>query len=437
MADAGTLVSTSSQYVNAYTGDVTAFDTNNTLTSTMKTYYDTLLLTNIREKAVFAQLGKKEALPAGRGRTVEWRKWNTLPDAAQLTEGVIPTGKKFGQSSMTVALTQHGIYVAVSDLLDLHAIDPVIVGATEEIGASLTRTYDKLVRNTLLTGGHVIYADAVDKTNDYAFVSSPATRTALSFDAAAFCGLSPDMIAKAVTRLEKTNTPYYEGSTYVAVAHPSVIYDLRRHPEWIDVHKYAAVEEIFNGEVGQLNGVRFIRSTLAPVIRAAGLIAAADTLTVKTAISSSTTTVAVKEAISSDEATALAGRKIFIGDSANTISSATSGTAGSATLTVGTAVTTVAANTVIYPGEAAKKGGAVYPTMFFGKDAFAVVDPDGAQVETIFKSRQQIGGPLEQFSTVGGKFETATKLIYPERMVTIECCSSYSGTDKDNITINA
>jgi hypothetical protein len=92
---------------------------------------------------------------------------------------------------------------------------------------------------------------------------------------------------------------------------------------------------------------------------------------------------------------------------------------------------------VIYPGEAAKKGGAVYPTMFFGKDAFAVVDPDGAQVETIFKSRQQIGGPLEQFSTVGGKFETATKLIYPERMVTIECCSSYSGTDKDNITINA
>ena len=62
MADAGTLVSTSSQYVNAYTGDVTAFDTNNTLTSTMKTYYDTLLLTNIREKAVFAQLGKKEAM---------------------------------------------------------------------------------------------------------------------------------------------------------------------------------------------------------------------------------------------------------------------------------------------------------------------------------------------------------------------------------------
>ena len=42
---------------------------------------------------------------------------------------------------MTVALTQHGIYVAVSDLLDLRTFDPVIVGATEN-SASLTRTYD-------------------------------------------------------------------------------------------------------------------------------------------------------------------------------------------------------------------------------------------------------------------------------------------------------
>lgn len=50
----------------------------------------------------------------------------------------------------------------------------------------------------------------------------------------------------------------------------------------------------------------------------------------------------------------------------------------------------------------------------------------------IVKSREQVGGPLNQFSTVGYKFETATKILYQERMLRVESGSSYSATDTAN-----
>ena len=158
-ADAGTLVNASGNYVNAYSGETSAFPDGGGMTASMKTFYDTELLENARPELIHTQFARKQALPAGRGKTVEWRKWNTLEDAGALTEGVIPTGQKFGQSAVTQAITQYGTYVSVSDQLELHAIDDVILGAAEELGASAGTTQDKLVRNVAAAGTNVQYCD--------------------------------------------------------------------------------------------------------------------------------------------------------------------------------------------------------------------------------------------------------------------------------------
>ena len=131
-AEAGTLTNTTLGYRNAYTGDLTPFSTGtDDLTPTMKSFYKTGMLKNARPKLVYAQLGKKQPLPTRHGRTVEWRKMNTLPEVPELTEGVIPTGQKLGMIALTVSLTQYGMYVAVSDLLQLHATDPILTEAAE------------------------------------------------------------------------------------------------------------------------------------------------------------------------------------------------------------------------------------------------------------------------------------------------------------------
>lgn len=336
-ADAGNLVNATGTYVNAYSGATTAFDTTNTLSATMKTYYDTELLENAREKLVYQQLGRVQNLPANHGKVVEWRKWNTLPDVAVLTEGVIPTGQKLGILPITVELAQYGEYVTISDLLDLHSIDDAVLGATEELGAAAGKTYDKLIRNVLSAyTSNVIYAENADGTQ------SNSRAELLTNNAM----LTPKMVNKAVTKLQKANAPTFSGNKFVGVIHPSVAFDLRQSSEWIEAHKYAAPEEMFNGEIGELHGVRFIQSTLAPVI------------------------------------------------------------------TQGSSV--------------------IYQTMIFGKDAFGVVDPEGAGMETIIKNRNEVGGPLNQFSTVGCKFEMGCKVLYGDRYVTIESASAYSATDSAN-----
>lgn len=342
MFGAGTLVNATTNYVNSDTGATTNFDTVNKLSDTMKTYYDTELLENARPALYFQQFGKKQSLPAHHGRTIEWRKWNTLPQAAQLTEGVIPSGQKMGMSSINGSLKQYGMFVAITDLLDLHAIDNVLLGATEELGASAGETKDILIRNVLQTGTNVMYADKV--------TGGVATAVAnyAGMDAAS-CRLTPDMVNKAATWLKKCKAPTFNGK-YVCIIHPSVSYDIRSSAEWIEAHKYAAVTEIFNGEIGELHGVRFIETTNAKITEQT-----------------------------------LSGGK-----------------------------------------------GMVYTCLFLGKDAYGVIDPEGGNMEMIVKDRSEVGGPLEQYSTAGYKFEDATVILYQERMLRVECCSAFSGKDSAN-----
>jgi len=255
---AGDLVNATTHYVNADTGSVTAFDGTNTLSPGMKTYYDTELLENARANLYFEQFGRKQNLPANRGRTMEWRKWNTLPRANVLQEGVIPSGQKMGQTMLTATLEQYGMFVAITDLLDLHHIDDVLLGATEELGASAGETKDILIRNVLQAGTSVMFCDNVAADGTKTQVSEYA---GMSSDN---CRLTPDMVAKAATHLKKMNAPTI-GGKYVAIIHPYVAYDLMRDPEWIDAHKYAKPDNLYEGEIGEVAGVRFVQTSEAKI----------------------------------------------------------------------------------------------------------------------------------------------------------------------------
>ena len=425
-ADAGTLVNTTQNYVNAYTGDVTAFDDKNTLSGELKTFYDTELLENARIEMYYAQFAKKQALPAGRGKTVEWRKWNTFAKAAQLVEGVIPTGQKFGMSSKTGSINQYGTYATVSDQLELHAYDDVILGATEEMGASAAETQETLIRDGLYTNTNVLYCDNLVAATG-AYYSTPTANAGLEWGTY-IAPLTPDMINKAQTKLKKDRVPTINGK-YYAVIHPSVAYDLRKSSEWIEVHKYSATSEIFNGEIGELHGVRFIEDVFAPLIVVEDLASDSRTLSINNAggYSGAITTVAFDGGTVA--ASALVGRTIEI----NGVSAVITANTNAALTFASTNFGTVANDTVIYPGEGIKGGGAAYATYFFGKDAFGIIDPEGGALQMIVKDKSQVGGPLNQFSTVGYKFETnGVTILYPERVLRVMSASAYSATDEAN-----
>ena len=144
-ADAGTLVNAGGNYVNAYTGETTAFPEGGGMTASMKTFYDTELLENARPELIHTQFARKQVLPAGRGKTVEWRKWNTLEDAGALTEGVIPTGQKFGVTTVTGTVDQYGTYTAITDKLDAVGNTTAAIGKGFAIGSAAFATVSLIV----------------------------------------------------------------------------------------------------------------------------------------------------------------------------------------------------------------------------------------------------------------------------------------------------
>lgn len=75
---------------------------------------------------------------------------------------------------------------------------------------------------------------------------------------------------------------------------------------------------------------------------------------------------------------------------------------------------------------------AVYLTMFFGKDAFGLIDLEGAGQEMIIHDKSEIGGPIDQYSTIGYKFMHGGAILYQERMLRVESNSSYSDVDEAN-----
>ena len=350
-AEAGNVVNTlTNGYVNAYTGATEAFDATNSLAGELKTFYDTELLENARVEMFYAQFAKKQTLPAKHGNTVEWRKWNTFAKADKLQEGVIPTGQKFGMSSKTGSIAQYGTYAAITDTLELRAYDDTILGATEEMGASAAETQETLIRDALLVNTNVLYCDNITLA-DGTVAGTPTAPNAMEASATVMSLLTPKMVAKAVTKMKKDRVPTINGK-YYAVIHPSVAHDLRNSEEWMEVHKYSATGEIFNGEIGELHNCRFIENVFAPIL----------------------------------------------------------------------------------DGEYANKAGSkTYATYFFGKDAFGIIDPEGGALQMIVKSKEQAGGPLNQFSTVGYKFETnGATILYPERVLRVMSCSTYSAIDEAN-----
>lgn len=351
----GTVVNTTQNYVNAYTGASTAFSTSQTLNPLVKDFYDTELLENTRMGRYYAQFAKHQPLPAKHAGKVQWRKFNTFEKAGKLQEGVIPTGQKMGMTYVEAGINQYGTYVTVSDKLELRGYDDVILAATEEMGASYNETDETLIRDFLMTGTNVIYCDNVNTGSSNAVVDTPTGPTLMGATAASWSLLTRKMLKKVVTKMKKDKVPKINGS-YVAVIHPSVAEDVRSDPLWEEAHKYAATTEIFDGEIGKLEGVRFIENADAPILGA---------------------TAAYKNAA----------------------------------------------------------GGVTYATFFFGADAYAMIDPEGGNLQMIIHDKDEAGGPLNQFSTIGYKFETGFAFLYPERLVRVMSCSSYSASDSANGTL--
>lgn len=225
------------------------------LSAEMKTFYDKNLLRYTKPHLVHDQFGQTRNIPKNGGKRIEFRRFEQLPKAlTPLTEGVTPEGQTMTVTKQEAEVKQYGGFVSLSDQISMTAIDNVVVEATTAIGNQAGSTLDTISREALNAGTNVQYAEGQ--------VSSRSELTAEM-------KLTVKAIKMAVRALKVQNTAKINGH-YVAIIHPDCAYDITEDPRFIEVVKYKNPERIFNGEIGTLEGVRFIETTEAKKFTNAG-----------------------------------------------------------------------------------------------------------------------------------------------------------------------
>ena len=234
-----------------------------TLSAEMKTYYGMELLENAKPALVHNQFAATKPLPVGGGKTVEWRKFGSFDKAlTPLTEGVTPDGSGISVSYITKELAQYGDYIVQSDMLELTAIDNTIVEATRLLGDQAGRTLDTVTREVLAGGTNVLYCPKI---------ATDGTETAVTARASldATCLLTVKQVFRAAAILKAANAPKINGY-YSGIIHPDCSYDLMSDPKWVNVKTYSDPDGIYEGEIGRIEGVRFVETSEAKVFTHAG-----------------------------------------------------------------------------------------------------------------------------------------------------------------------
>lgn len=443
---AGENVNTTVGYTDANEGSVRPFGELEGLSDEMRTYYSDYLIDNAEPNLIHDQFAQKHPIPKNGGKTICFRKYDPLPKlTAALSEGVTPTGQSLNMGVVEATVHQYGGYVEFSDLLLLSAIDNNLVMATKLLGSQAGRTLDTITREVLCGGTNVQYgADAV-----------PARYLLTGGAAEGNHYMSVDCIKRAVRFLKNQNAEKINGA-YACIIHPDCAYDLTNDPNWKYPHQYADTKALYEGEIGMIEGVRFVESTEAKVFHAPDLLSTSRTIPCSNGGYEELSTVGeVRGGVGSKHCLCLDnenGDIPSIGDEivgrAVLIHDASEGSWQYAVITgwtmspgmfclyfdrpllaggTGNASFVPTANDTIYPGEAGLAGRDVYATLVMGDNAYGTTELAGGGLAHIVKQLGSAGtaDPLNQRATVGWKATKAAARLVEAFMVRIETASTF------------
>lgn len=327
---------------------------------------------------VFSQFGQKAEVPKGKGKQVSWDKYSPLPLAkTPLTEGVAPDGSAITITRINGTPDQYGNYVATTDEFDFYKYDPSpeVLKLGELLAENSAETFDSLTCDVVAAGTNVQFAGG--KTSRAALTSSDVITLA--------------EIKKAVRTLKNNKARKFRGNTFICILDPSTAHDLTNDDLWKNVKTHDP-KDLYAGEIGELFGVRFIETTeteseILNMYNGSGYL--------KSTSSGSGVLTVVADSTSSPTSS-----QIKLSEVVNSMCDGS----------------TVAVGDYVVKKEATN----VHFAYVMGADSYGVTDPKN-NVETITHDKHSIGGPLDQWSTMGWKGHHLAKILVDEWLVRIEC----------------
>ena len=190
------------------------------------------------------------------GTSVAFTIFTEMADATTpLTETSDVTAVAMADSQVSVSLVEYGNAINTTAKLRGTSFLDVDAVAANLIGYNAGSSMDTVVANVLKAATNVIFGGggATTPTSNATVESSDI--------------LEANDIRLATAQLRKANAQTFNGM-YMAFIHPDVSYDLRRETgaaSWRDPHVYQNIGQIYNGEIGAFEAVRFVETPRAPL----------------------------------------------------------------------------------------------------------------------------------------------------------------------------
>ena len=190
------------------------------------------------------------------GTSVAFTIFSEMADATTpLTETSDVTAVAMADSQVSVSLVEYGNAINTTAKLRGTSFLDVDAVAANLIGYNAGSSMDTVVANVLKAASNVIFGGGGSTT-------PTSNATVESSDI-----LEANDIRLATAQLRKASAQTFNGM-YMAFIHPDVSYDLRRETgaaSWRDPHVYQNIGQIYNGEIGAFEAVRFVETPRAPL----------------------------------------------------------------------------------------------------------------------------------------------------------------------------
>lgn len=239
-----------------------------TLTNLIQTAYDKFVEMELRSEPMFRKFADKRPVDVTNpGATVVFQLHN---DLSRVTTALTETSDVDAvalnnTNKVQVTVNEYGNAVTTTERLALESLSAIDPAVADMLAYNQRDSLDALVYSVLVSPA----------TGRYEGTTAANETTVNGEDITANTGgdqyLKAADVRKAVARLRAASVQPKDGGFYIGIIHPDVSYDLRTEAAgsgsnvWQMPHTYteAGVGNMWNGEVGVYEGVKFIESPRA------------------------------------------------------------------------------------------------------------------------------------------------------------------------------
>lgn len=267
--------------------------TTSSIDNMLPAFFSSKMIVRLEPNTPLVEFAQRDDIPMRSGKTVTFNGWNSLAAASVvLTEGTANALPTLSSRKVVATIAQYGRGVQLTDLAQATSFFDAVNGAMDVLTDSGAKTVERICQmgiykndiaaNQSTTG--ILSAFMSSRVSAFCAVTGTMNASNNRFQFPAIFGtsttrlsainaaapsisaqLSVNSVRKTATKLRSLDARPFADGYYVGYAHPNALHTLRKDPVWANWNVYQnSKETMYVGEVGRVEKVRFIDSTLAP-----------------------------------------------------------------------------------------------------------------------------------------------------------------------------